>query len=119
MSRRAQAYLAAHAPGGAAGPSTSVTPYPTGPTAPTTDVEPTAPRTRPPQARGPPDDMLRFGDVIRRTGLSRSTIWRRVRAGTFPAPISLGENSVGWPSNVIADWIASRPAVTWAPNKAA
>ncbi len=60
--------------------------------------------------------MLRFPEVIDQTGLSRTTIWRRVRAGTFPAPLALGENSIGWPSHTIAEWCASRPVVAYAPE---
>ncbi len=59
--------------------------------------------------------MLLFPDVIRRVGWSRTTIWRKVRAGEFPPPLSLGKNSVGWPSVFIDDWIASRPQVNYAP----
>ena len=55
------------------------------------------------------DVMLRPHDVMVRTGLSRTTIWRAVRAGTFPAPLELGENSIGWPAAVIDDWLKSRP----------
>ncbi len=60
--------------------------------------------------------MLRFPEVIERTGLSRSTIWRRIRAGTFPAPKSLGENSCGWPEPWITEWVESRPVVAYAPE---
>ena len=72
----------------------------------------------PQQARAPPadDPMLRFADVIRLTGLSRTTIWRRVRAGTFPAPISLGENSCGWKSSWVNGWIDEQPRVSYAPG---
>ena len=55
------------------------------------------------------DEMLRMPDVMSRVGLSRTSIWRRVRAGTFPAPIELGANSIGWPENAISEWITSRP----------
>ena len=34
--------------------------------------------------------------VEARTGLSRSTIYARVKVGTFPAPVSLGPRAVGW-----------------------
>src|SRR5258705_10359808 len=40
--------------------------------------------------------ILRRKQVQNRTGLSRSTIYERVRAGTFPRPISLGPRTVGW-----------------------
>ena len=61
--------------------------------------------------------MLRFPDVIMRVGLSRTTIWRKIRAGEFPAPITLGMNSVGWPSVRIDDWVASRQQVNYAPAR--
>lgn len=59
------------------------------------------------------DKMLRASDVMTRTGLSRTTLWRRVRAGTFPAPIQLGENSIGWPASAIDSWLANRPQRTY------
>ncbi len=59
--------------------------------------------------------MLRVSDVVMRVGLSRTTIWRKVIAGEFPAPLSLGKNSVGWPSVWIDEWVASRPQVNYAP----
>ena len=59
------------------------------------------------------DRMLRAPDVMAQTGLSRTTIWRRVRAGTFPAPIELGVNSVGWPASEIAAWLKARTRRTY------
>lgn len=40
--------------------------------------------------------ILRRKQVERETGLSRSSIYRRIHAGTFPAPVQLGLRSVGW-----------------------
>jgi predicted DNA-binding transcriptional regulator AlpA len=34
--------------------------------------------------------LLTEAEVRERTGLSHSTIWRRVREGTFPAPFKYG-----------------------------
>ncbi|MEE9250365.1 MAG: AlpA family transcriptional regulator [Alphaproteobacteria bacterium] len=62
--------------------------------------------------------MLRVPEVMARTGLSRTTLWRRVRAGTFPAPIQLGENSIGWPASEITAWLASRPRRTYGAETA-
>ncbi len=55
------------------------------------------------------EQMLRFRDVIKRTGLSRTTIWRKVRDGTFPAPLELGANSVGWRPAWVESWLDARP----------
>lgn len=57
--------------------------------------------------------MLRMRDVLAQTGLSRSTVWRKVRAGTFPAPIELSDNAIGWPADVIMEWKANRPRRTY------
>ncbi len=57
--------------------------------------------------------MLRAPEVMVQTGLSRTTIWRRVRAGTFPAPLELGVNSVGWPASEIAAWLKARARRTY------
>ena len=52
--------------------------------------------------------IIREPEVTDRTGLSRATIWRRVKAGDFPAPFRLGNRSkaVGWRDDEIEAWIA-------------
>lgn len=57
--------------------------------------------------------MLRAPEVMAQTGLSRTTIWRRVKAGSFPPPTELGVNSIGWPDSVISDWLSNRPRRTY------
>ena len=52
--------------------------------------------------------ILRRPQVEARTGLARSTIYDRIKAGTFPAPVSLGEKAVGWVESEIDAWIADR-----------
>lgn len=59
------------------------------------------------------DQTLRAPEVMARTGLSRTTIWRRIKAGTFPAPIELGQNSVGWLASEIEAWKKNRPRRTY------
>jgi prophage regulatory protein len=49
--------------------------------------------------------ILRRKQVEARTGLSRSTIYDRIKAGTFPAPISLGEKAVGWIESEVDAWL--------------
>lgn len=48
--------------------------------------------------------------VRARTGLSRSEIYRRVAAGTFPAPVKLGERASAWPASEVDRWISERIA---------
>ena len=54
--------------------------------------------------------MLRVPDVLDRVGVSRRTLCRWRADGTFPQALQLGANSIGWPRNVIDDWLANRPA---------
>lgn len=56
--------------------------------------------------------ILRRKQVEARTGLSRSSIYAAIKAGTFPAPVSLGEKSVGWLQHEIDGWIAARVAAS-------
>lgn len=54
--------------------------------------------------------ILRRKQVEARTGLPRSTIYDRIKAGDFHKPINLGPQSVGWVESEINDWIAARIA---------
>jgi len=57
--------------------------------------------------------ILRRNQVEARTGLSCSTLYRRISEGTFPAPIDLGGGrSVGWLEHEIDDFIAARVAAS-------
>lgn len=56
--------------------------------------------------------ILRRKQVEARIGLSRSTIYDGINAGTFPKPISLGTQSVGWIEAEIDQWIRERIAVS-------
>lgn len=54
--------------------------------------------------------VIRIGEVIRRTSISRSQIYYLSSIGNFPKSIPLvpGGTSVGWVSSEIAEWIESR-----------
>ena len=56
-----------------------------------------------------PTVFLRLGDVMRITGLARSTVYRLMAEEGFPAPCRLGRRAVGWRSDDIAQWSAARP----------
>jgi prophage regulatory protein len=60
--------------------------------------------------------ILRDPEVQQRTKLSRVQRWRRVRSGTFPAPVQLGPNSIGWFEDEVEAWLAKRPRVSYAPT---
>ena len=55
--------------------------------------------------------ILREPEVLRTTGLSRATIWRKEHEGTFPKRVKLGTNSIGWRSDEIDNWLESLPRV--------
>ena len=56
-----------------------------------------------------PDRLLTRREVEARCGLSRSSLYRLMRAGRFPEPIRVGVRAVRWPSSEIETWLASRP----------
>lgn len=60
--------------------------------------------------------ILRRRQVEERTGLSRSTIYRRMQAGTFPPAIPLGGRLVGWRAADI-EWFLENPARYRAPAR--
>src|SRR5438552_12106741 len=65
----------------------------------------TVPAGRPPSGG---ERFLRWPDVHARTGLSRTTVWRLVRQGAFPASRQLSANAVGWFASEVDAWVASR-----------
>jgi predicted DNA-binding transcriptional regulator AlpA len=56
-------------------------------------------------------DILNAKQVIEKTGLSRTTIWRLERIGNFPKRIALSERRIGWKLKEIEEWLASRPQI--------
>ena len=55
------------------------------------------------------DVLLTRREVERRTGLSRSTIYRKMRDGTFPVPLKVSERAVRWRERDIRAYVDSRP----------
>jgi len=58
------------------------------------------------------DRLLRRQEVEERTGLATTTIYRKMREGSFPAPIKIGQRAVRWPSSEIEIWLSKRPRAT-------
>ena len=54
-----------------------------------------------PRGKGDIDRMLRPTEVMAAMGWSRTTLWRRCRAGEFPAPTELGPNAIGWRESIV------------------
>lgn len=53
--------------------------------------------------------LIRLPEVRARVGLGRSTIYRRMREGTFPLPRNLGGRAIAWSQDDVDAWIAGRP----------
>ena len=53
--------------------------------------------------------LLRLSEVLTRTGLARTTIYRKIRDGSFPEPLKIGARAVRWPESEITAWLAARP----------
>jgi prophage regulatory protein len=63
------------------------------------------------QANGtikPSHTILKLPEVMEKTKLARPSVYRHIKAGTFPAPINLGERAVGWVESEIDAWIEQR-----------
>lgn len=54
-----------------------------------------------------PDRIIRMKTVLHRTGISRSTLYRKMAEGSFPRSVKLGEHSAGWRESSINRWIAN------------
>lgn len=52
--------------------------------------------------------LVRLPEVLHRTGLSRSTVYRRMELGQFPKPYPLSSRIVAWAEIEIDQWIADR-----------
>ncbi|MCO6387097.1 AlpA family transcriptional regulator [Aliihoeflea sp. 40Bstr573] len=61
-----------------------------------------------------PDRIIRLNTVLSRTGLSRSTIYRKIAEGTFPTQIRISVNGAGWHESEIDRWVAD--PVGWRPG---
>ena len=56
------------------------------------------------------DRLLRRRQVEEITGMSRSSIYRLMKAREFPRGVRIGPKTVRWRASVIAAWLDSRPA---------
>lgn len=51
-----------------------------------------------------PERFLRLNAVLERTGLSRSTLYRRMQRGSFPKNIQISTRCAAWRESAIEDW---------------
>ncbi len=67
--------------------------------------------------QGPAPDLLQMQDALLRistvslaTGLSRASIYRRLAAGAFPAPVRLSTRCTRWQAADVRAWIQAQRA---------
>jgi prophage regulatory protein len=53
-----------------------------------------------------PERILRMRTVLERTALSRSTLCRKMKSGTFPNQVQPSEHCCDWRESAINRWIA-------------
>jgi len=54
-----------------------------------------------------PDRILRIKTVLQRTGLSRSTMYRKMHDGTFPPAVKISTRCAGWRESEVQAWMRS------------
>ena len=54
--------------------------------------------------------FMKLDELKTTTGLSRSSIYDKVKKGDFPAPVKLGERSVAWVAEEVDLWLDARIA---------
>jgi prophage regulatory protein len=52
-----------------------------------------------------PDRILRLNAVLERTGLCRSTMYRKMEKGTFPKNIQISIRCKGWRESAVNEWM--------------
>lgn len=53
-----------------------------------------------------PDRFVRIERVLELTGLSRSTVYRKIKDGTFPQQVQLSARCSGWRLSDVRLWTA-------------
>ncbi|MFS0774048.1 helix-turn-helix transcriptional regulator [Sphingomonas sp. 1P08PE] len=54
-----------------------------------------------------PDRIIRLKTVLARTGLSRSTLYRKIADGTFPHQVPISIHGAGWHESAVNRWVAN------------
>jgi len=57
-----------------------------------------------------PDALLKIATVVAATGLSESTIRRKVAAAQFPRPVKDGARCTRWVARDLSAWLRSKAA---------
>jgi len=49
--------------------------------------------------------FLKLKEVMQKTALSRSAIYRKMDEGSFPKSVSLGDRAVAWVEKEVDEWM--------------
>lgn len=52
------------------------------------------------------EKIIRLKTVLSRTGLSRTTLYRKMAEGTFPRRVKISVHGAGWHESAVSLWIA-------------
>lgn len=63
-----------------------------------------------------PDRIIRLKTVLARTGLSRTTLYRKIGEGTFPRQVKISIHGAGWHESAVNRWVAD--PVAWRDDRA-
>ena len=56
--------------------------------------------------------LIKIGQVVNQTGMSKATVYRRVADGTFPPPVKLGVRASAWVEAEVCEWIRTTIAAS-------
>jgi prophage regulatory protein len=56
--------------------------------------------------------IIRLRDVMKLTGLKRSSLYSAIQKADFPKQVSIGARSVGWISTEVEAWVGKRIAAS-------
>ena len=59
------------------------------------------------QMREAPETLLRLPEVLRRTGLSRASLYRQIAANHFPSQVKISARASAWSEQAVQGWITS------------
>lgn len=79
----------------------------------TTPIHNSQPGTTKPQSgfdTRPDSSFVRQSHVLEVVPFSAATLWRMVRAGTFPAPVKLSARVTAWRCSAVREWMTAQTA---------
>jgi prophage regulatory protein len=64
-----------------------------------------------------PGPILRFKEVLHRTGLKKTMFYDLIKKRKFPEQVSLGARAVGWLEHQVDEWIRNRHSAKRRPER--